>query len=82
MRPGQISGVVRTRDGYHILKLVERQRPGQRQLADPEVQQSIRNMLENRKAQLLREAYMEIARNQSKILNYLARQIVEAAGRK
>lgn len=82
LQPGQISGIVRTRDGYHILKLVERQTAGQRQLSDPEVQQNIRNMLENRKAQLLREAYMEIARNQSKIVNYLARQIVEASGKK
>lgn len=82
MQPGQTSGVVRARDGYYILKLVERQAPGQRQLSDPEVQQNIRNMLENRKAQLLREAYMESLRNQSKIVNYLARQILEAAGKK
>lgn len=79
LQPGQVSGVVRARDAYYILKLVERQTAGQRQLSDPEVQQNIRNVLENRKGQLLREAYMEIARNQSKIVNYLARQIVEAA---
>jgi len=79
LQPGQVSGVVRARDGYYVLKLLERQAPGQRLMTDPEVQQNIRNMLENRKAQLLREAYVEIARNQSRIVNYLARQIVEAS---
>ena len=82
LRPGNISGIVRARDGYYLLKLIERQAPGQRQLADPEVQQNIRTMLENRKSQLLREAYMETARNQSRIVNYLARQILEAGGAK
>ncbi len=80
--PGNTSGIIRARDGYYILKLMEKQTPGQRQLTDPEVQQNIRTMLENRKSQLLREAYMETARNQSKIENYMARQILEAAGRR
>ena len=80
MQPGQISGVVRTRDAYYILKLLDRQAPGQRQLSDPEVQQNIRKALANRKGQVLREAYMEIARNQSKVVNYLARQLMEASG--
>ena len=80
LQPGQISGVVRTHDAYYILKLLDRQTPGQRQLSDPEVQQSIRKALANRKSQVLREAYMEIARNQSKVVNYLARQILEASG--
>ena len=80
LQPGQVSGIIRTRDAYYILKLRARQEPGQRQLSDPEVQQSIRKALANRKAQVLREAYMEIARNQSEVVNYLARQIMEASG--
>lgn len=80
LQPGQTSGIVRSRDSYYFLKLIARQAPGQKQLTDPEVQQSVRQTLQNRKAQLLREAYMETARNQSKIVNYLARQIMEAAG--
>ena len=80
LQPGQVSGVIRTRDAYYILRLLGRQAPGQRQLSDPEVQQGIRKALANRKAQVLREAYMEIARNQSEVVNYLARQIMEASG--
>jgi peptidyl-prolyl cis-trans isomerase SurA len=80
LRPGETAGPIRAHDGWYILKLIEKQAPGQRQLNDPEVQQNIRNTLENRKAQLLREAYLDTARNQSKIINYYSRQILEAAG--
>lgn len=80
LQPGQVTPIIRTKDAYYVLKLVEKQTPGQRQLTDPEVQQSIRNMLENRKSQLLREAYVETAHNSSKIVNYYARQILEASG--
>ncbi len=48
---------------------------------DPRVQQSIRETLLNRKDQLLKNAYYEVARNEAKIVNYLARGIVERAGK-
>ena len=80
MQPGGTAGPIRAHDAYYILKLVEKQRPGQRQLSDPAVQQEIRNTLENRRGQLLREAYMETMRNQSRVVNYHARQLLEAAG--
>ena len=80
LQPGQVSPVISSRNAYHILKLYERQAPGQRNFSEPQVQQSIRQTLENRKAQLLREAYMETMRNRSKIVNYHARQILEASG--
>jgi peptidyl-prolyl cis-trans isomerase SurA len=44
------------------------------------VQQSIRENLRNAKDQLLKAAYYEVARNGSKIENYLARGIVENTG--
>ncbi len=80
MQVGEVSPVIHSRNAYYVLKLVEKQTPGQRQLTDADVQQSIRSTIENRKLQLLREAYMETARNQSKIVNYYARQILEATG--
>jgi peptidyl-prolyl cis-trans isomerase SurA len=55
--------------------------PGQRELSDPSVQQSIRDTLRNRKEQLLRAAYMSSARDDARVINYLARQVVESAGK-
>ena len=55
--------------------------PGQRDLNDPAVQQSIRDNIHNRKEQLLRAAYLAVARNNAKITNYLAQQVVESAGK-
>jgi peptidyl-prolyl cis-trans isomerase SurA len=81
LKPGQISTVIALRDSYRILKLVSKEMPGQRDLADPAVQQSIRDNLRNRKEQLLRAAYLATARNNAKITNYLAQQVVETAGK-
>jgi peptidyl-prolyl cis-trans isomerase SurA len=81
LKPGQISEVVVLRDSYRILKLVAKEAPGQRELSDPAVQQSIRDNIRNRKEQLLRAAYLAIARNGAKVTNYLAQQVVESAGK-
>lgn len=81
LKPGQISGVIALRDSYRILKLVSKEAPGQRELSDPSVQQSIRDNIRNRKEQLLRAAYLAVARNNAKITNYLAQQVVESAGK-
>jgi peptidyl-prolyl cis-trans isomerase SurA len=81
LKAGQVSGVIALRDSYRILKLVAKEAPGQRDLNDPTVQQSIRDNIHNRKEQLLRAAYLAIARNNAKISNYLAQQVVESAGK-
>ena len=81
LKPGQISGVLVLRDSYRILKLVSKEAPGQRELSDPAVQQSIRDNIRNRKEQLLRAAYLAVSRNNAKITNYLAQQVVESAGK-
>jgi peptidyl-prolyl cis-trans isomerase SurA len=81
LKPGQISGVIALRDSYRILKLVSREAPGQRDMNDPAVQQSIRDNLRNRKEQLLRAAYIATARNNAKVTSYLAQQVVESAGK-
>jgi peptidyl-prolyl cis-trans isomerase SurA len=81
MRPGDVSPIVALRDGYRILKLIAREAPGQRELSDPKVQNSIRDALRNRKEQLLRSAYLSVARDEAKIRNYLAQQVLESAGK-
>ena len=81
LKPGQTSEVIQLRDGYRILKLIAKEAPGQRDIADPQVQQSIRDTLRNRKEQLLRAAYLASARDESKVTNYLAQQVMESAGK-
>ena len=77
MTPGQTSDVVRLPNGYIILRLVAKEAPGQRQLSDPQIQQTIRDTLRGRKEQLMRAAYLLAARDQSRIVNYLAQQVLE-----
>jgi peptidyl-prolyl cis-trans isomerase SurA len=59
------------------LKVISREPAGQREINDPRVQQSIRETLLNRKDQLLKAAYYEVARNETKIVNYFAASIVQ-----
>ncbi len=81
LRPGEVSKPIPTKEGYRILKLLTKEPAGQRQLSDPQVQQSIRDVLRNRKEQLLRVAYLTVARDQAKVTNFLAEQVLESAGK-
>jgi len=81
LSPGAFSQVIRTQEGYRILKVISKEPAGQRELNDPRVQQSIRETLMNRKDNLLKAAYYEVARNNAKVENYLARSIVGSAGK-
>lgn len=75
--PGQVSNILHTSEGYRILKVIAKEPAGQRELNDPRVQQTIRETLQNRKDQLLRSAYVEVARNEAKVSNYLALTVVQ-----
>jgi peptidyl-prolyl cis-trans isomerase SurA len=77
LSPGQVSPPIQTQEGYRILRLISKEPAGQRELNDPRVQQTIRETLINRKDQLLKAAYYEVARNDAKVTNYFAREIVE-----
>lgn len=61
--------------GYAILKLLAREAAGQRDLTNPAVQQSIRDQLRTSRSQLLKNAYLEMVRDQAKVENYLAESI-------
>ncbi|PYU85327.1 MAG: peptidylprolyl isomerase [Acidobacteria bacterium] len=84
-KAGQVSQPiqVQTKDGPRILilKLITRESPGLRGIAEPQVQQTIRDTLRNRKEQLLRLAYLAIARDGARVTNFLAEQVIEAAGK-
>jgi peptidyl-prolyl cis-trans isomerase SurA len=82
LQPGVPSKPIATPNGYLILDVLSREPAGQRELNDPRVQQDIRDTLRNRKDQLLKAAYYEVARNKSKIVNYLAMSVVENAAQR
>src|SRR6202140_2599218 len=81
LKPGQVSSPIVLKDSIRILKLVTREAPGLRGLSDPQVQQTIRDTLRNRKEQLLRAAYLSVARDDARVTNYLAQQVLEANGK-
>lgn len=81
LKPGQITGVLPILDqnrkpaGYAIYKLISKEAAGQRELNDPRVQQFIRSQLRDSRAQLLRNAYSEMLRDQARVENYYAEEI-------
>ncbi len=82
MHPGEVSKVLRTKEGsYRILKVLGREAAGQRTLDDPQVKSTVRENLKSRKEQLLRAAYIAVARDESRVENFFARQVLEAQGR-
>lgn len=86
LRPGQVTDVLPVYGGagpaqhaigYAIYKLITREPAGQRELNNPSVQQSIRQGLRESHAQLLRQAYVEMLRDDSKVRNYFAEQVLK-----
>lgn len=77
---GDISPIVKTGDQFRILKLISIEPAGQREFTDPRVQQTIRDTLLRGKDQVLKAAYIEVARNQARVENYLALDVVRSFG--
>ncbi|HKD58861.1 MAG TPA: SurA N-terminal domain-containing protein [Terracidiphilus sp.] len=71
------AGPTRRPIGYAIYKLIAREPAGQRELNNPSVQQTIRQGLRDSHAQLLRLAYYEKLRDDAKVRNYLAEQVLK-----
>jgi peptidyl-prolyl cis-trans isomerase SurA len=82
MSPGSVSTVIHTPEGYRIIKLISREKAGQRALNDPRVQEEIRKELFTAKEQMLRAAFYEVARSEAKITNYYARSVLESRDKK
>lgn len=82
MTPGQISPILHTADGYRILKVISKEPAGQRELSDPRVQENIRRELFQRKDQLLRSAFYEVARDEAKVRNYYAESVMSSRDKK
>ncbi len=89
LKPGQYSTVITLGNpashqvfGFRIVRLIAKEPAGQRELNDPRVQQAIRDQLRDRREQLLKAAYYDVVRDQAKVENYFAEQILKSAGQK
>jgi peptidyl-prolyl cis-trans isomerase SurA len=89
LKPGQYSGIItilnpQTKQvfGYRIVKLVAKEPAGQRELSDPHVQQAIREQLRDRREQLLKAAYYETVRDEAKVANYFAQDVLKNSSAK
>jgi peptidyl-prolyl cis-trans isomerase SurA len=87
LKPGQFSSIVavvnpNTRQdvGFRIVKLIAKEPAGQREFSDPRVQQAIRSQLHDRREQLLKTAYYEVLRDNAKVENYYAKQVLDSNG--
>ena len=77
-QPGTISQVT-AGGGYTLVLLIAKEAAGQRDLNTPGVRENITSTLRNRKEQLARTAYLTVVRNDAKVVNYLAKQLLPAA---
>jgi peptidyl-prolyl cis-trans isomerase SurA len=75
-KPGDVTTV--SAGGGHVLVLVVgREDAGQRDLTSPGVREGITDLLRNRKEQVLTAAYVAASRNDVRVVNHLARQLLE-----
>lgn len=63
--------------GYRVVRLLGKESAGQRELKDPRVQQAIREQLRDRREQLLKAAYYEVIRDEAKVDNFFAEDILK-----
>jgi peptidyl-prolyl cis-trans isomerase SurA len=87
LKPGQYTPVIPMVNptnhqpfAYMIVKLIAKEPAGQRDLNDPRVQQAIRQQLRDRREQLLKAAYYESLRDDAKVSNYYADEVLKNAG--
>ena len=67
--------------GYTLVKVLAREKAGQRQLTDAAVRESITNLLKDRKQQLLHSAFVTELRDSAKVQNYLAKMVIDQQGK-
>jgi peptidyl-prolyl cis-trans isomerase SurA len=89
LKPGGVTQPIPVTDpqtkrlaGFRIIKLIAREPAGQRDLNDPRVQAAIRQQLRERREQLLKAAYYDTLRNDAKVENYYAEELLKNTGTK
>jgi peptidyl-prolyl cis-trans isomerase SurA len=78
--PGAVS-VASAGAAHTLVLVVGHELAGQRELSMPGVRDGIVGTLRGRKEQLLRAAYLTAVRGDAKVVNYLARRLVESQGK-
>ncbi|HWP84726.1 MAG TPA: SurA N-terminal domain-containing protein [Terriglobia bacterium] len=76
MQVGDMTPIIRADNSYWLFKLLGKRAPGQYDLTNPEVKQSIRSELLARKQQLLTAAFSEKLHNDARVENFLANEIM------
>ena len=84
LKPGEITDILpilggpsKKPVGYMILKLIAVEPAGQHPLSDPRVQQMIRQQLHDSRSRLLQSAYYEVLRDQARVVNYYAEDVLK-----
>ncbi len=87
LKPGQYSAMIPLANpmnkqvaAFQVVKLISKEPAGQRELADPRVQQAIRTQLRDRREQLLKAAYYEVLRDQARVENYYSQKVLDGNG--
>ena len=62
------------------MKLISKEPAGQRELADPRVQQAIHSQIQEHREQLLKAAYYEVLHDQARVSNYYADKVLADSG--
>ena len=78
--PGTVNLASSGNGAYTIVLVVAHEQAGQRDLSTPGVRDQITNDLRSRKEELLRIAYLTALRTDARVVNYLARRLVESKG--
>ena len=79
-KPGSYTTVTMG-DAYTIVLVAAHEPAGQRELSTPAVRDGIFDLLKDRKAELMRVAYLAASRNNARVVNNLARMVVEGQGK-
>lgn len=78
--PGSVR-VVSNGGAHTVVLVVAHDTPGQKDPSMPEVKEAITSTIRGRREQLLRAAYLASLRNDTPVVNYLAKRIVESNGK-
>ncbi len=76
-KPGDVATVA-SPGGYIVVLIAGREEAGQRDLGSPGVKEAITNVLRERQEQLHGAAYLAAARNDVRVVNLLAKQVLDA----
>ncbi len=78
LKPGGVSAPVQNKGAYYIVKLVDKEAPGQQPLSA--VKDRIQQMLKNAREQMVKSAFIAVVRDNARVHDYLAQQVFKSGG--